>query len=1543
MFRFHRSLFLIASLFLFGFLFCMSASKVEARSANTSPYQTGNPPTQYVVITDTALLTDSEPVAPEAATDAAPVVLNVSKLPVVNAGTNAGDTAGAHSVAQITAISGITVDISLQDTVQAGDVMTYEFRYLNNSGGSVVNATLDAQWTNFLGNSAWQTCVTTGCQPESVIGPSIVLGTAPNGVGARYLLGDLPNGQYGSFIVPMRVVSTTYPQTGASISQPAGSVNLYVNDDFATAAAEDTANTTIVGPVLVLTKTASIPANASLYTGQVGEFVVRLGNATGSGDVVNGGTRADARTGTNVVVIDTFPKGSDIVSATGTYTYSSAAGLLTWTLPSLNPAQSVDYRVAFRKIDVEQDCKKLENLTIKTTSDEYPTDIRGVPYTVKSNKATITVIPPLQVTKIAAVPSEVYFGSQGDMTITVSSYYTAAITGLTLSYLLPGDLSYVTGTAVPAAVVSGTMPRGELLWTFDIPAGSKTTPATKTFYLKVEAAYIATPSIDGQARIINSGSISLPIACSNSVEWDNGPLDHGGPSVNERLTIDKVVGADIQPSEGSIYYVQRNEAFPYLITVTNRSDITATDVVITDVFPGLSAQEPGANFRYVDGTALLNSVPVTPTELVNGYRGRMVFRNLTLAPHSVITLRYQLYVDGYDYYTYCNSASTGSPLEVMDRSTNNEVCAKISPQVELDKQSITDVAGPGETVTFTLQLTNREAVSYTLGIYDALGDFTFVQQLSGYSQPVAVVGRNDYQWPLVTVAPGGVLMATIVARMPDTCSRGSYDNEMMFRVQSQGVVPAVYVVRQIPNMKATVICRSLQYSKISDREIIGLKDSIGFDLSVKNTHVSQPATNVTVVDVLPPNFTFATMSVGSAVSTDPISQVLQNGQVMLTWNMPFIAPSSTSKIKYTARSGMVVGSVENWMRASVPGYIGQCRAPCRAATENSVPVSYTLAAFSVQPLTTIAPVITETACALPNDTRTYRLSLINANNRSYNNIELQVRLPVGIRYSRAISGTTSPQVTVDNDGIQTIKWVGISVAAKPTNIYAAQNDYWIELKVGQVLGSLSLVAQASSPDTLIPRKDGVLDPIIDMCPITGVGIAKNVSHSSVTSGNEVVYQIDVVNPSLSPLTVNVEDALPANFAYVSSVLGGTPTVSGQKLSWLNVAVPAASSAYGQASMIFRVRTSGLEITKTNVASITYSSNPISTGVSSIGTYIVAPSATLTGVMFVDTNMNGVMDIGESTVAGLPITLTMSTGQVVATTADGNGMYAFNHVATGAYALSTYVYPPSPAVVYSYTTGSASSGNLAIAESKVQNIGYATLPVVSMNTASVNESGNASVLIGLSRPVSVPVRVGYSMAATGTAQANVDLNLASGVIEIPANSSAVSLPVSLINDSLYELNEVFYINLSQPENAVIGSAQGAVTIISDDAQPTLSVGSVSQDEGDSGNTAMRFVASLSAASSLTTSFVVSTGLGTAGLNDFELLTTTLTIPAGATQTPFTINITGDTQHEPDETFYIYVLYVVNSKLGSGDVIGTIVNDDVELPPSDRKIYMPNLFH
>ena len=77
-----------------------------------------------------------------------------------------------------------------------------------------------------------------------------------------------------------------------------------------------------------------------------------------------------------------------------------------------------ELRPLLGKTDVELDCKKLENLTIKTTSDEYPTDIKGVPYTVKSNKATIAVVPPLQVTKIAAVPSEIYFGSQGDMTIT---------------------------------------------------------------------------------------------------------------------------------------------------------------------------------------------------------------------------------------------------------------------------------------------------------------------------------------------------------------------------------------------------------------------------------------------------------------------------------------------------------------------------------------------------------------------------------------------------------------------------------------------------------------------------------------------------------------------------------------------------------------------------------------------------------------------------------------------------------------------------------------------------------------------------------------------------------------------------------------------------------------------------------------------------------------------------------------------------------------------------------------------------------------------
>lgn len=82
-----------------------------------------------------------------------------------------------------------------------------------------------------------------------------------------------------------------------------------------------------------------------------------------------------------------------------------------------------------------------------------------------------------------------------------------------------------------------------------------------------------------------------------------------------------------------------------------------------------------------------------------------------------------------------------------------------------------------------------------------------------------------------------------------------------------------------------------------------------------------------------------------------------------------------------------------------------------------------------------------------------------------------------------------------------------------------------------------------------------------------------------------------------------------------------------------------------------------------------------------------------------------------------------------------------------------------------------------------------------------------------------VSVSYA-TANGTAQAGGDYLAASGTVTFVPGDLVETVTVSVIGDTSVELDETFFINLSNPVNATIGDGQGEGSIVDDDA-PSLS--------------------------------------------------------------------------------------------------------------------------
>ena len=109
-------------------------------------------------------------------------------------------------------------------------------------------------------------------------------------------------------------------------------------------------------------------------------------------------------------------------------------------------------------------------------------------------------------------------------------------------------------------------------------------------------------------------------------------------------------------------------------------------------------------------------------------------------------------------------------------------------------------------------------------------------------------------------------------------------------------------------------------------------------------------------------------------------------------------------------------------------------------------------------------------------------------------------------------------------------------------------------------------------------------------------------------------------------------------------------------------------------------------------------------------------------------------------------------------------------------------------------------------------------------------------------------------------------------------------------------------------------------------PSLSINDITVPEGDTNFFQRDFTITLSAPSTQTVSFTVSTQEGSATTADFGAGSTVLTIPPGSTSQTIGILIAGDTAVEGTENFFVNLSNPVNATIADSQGVGTIIDDD-----------------
>lgn len=146
---------------------------------------------------------------------------------------------------------------------------------------------------------------------------------------------------------------------------------------------------------------------------------------------------------------------------------------------------------------------------------------------------------------------------------------------------------------------------------------------------------------------------------------------------------------------------------------------------------------------------------------------------------------------------------------------------------------------------------------------------------------------------------------------------------------------------------------------------------------------------------------------------------------------------------------------------------------------------------------------------------------------------------------------------------------------------------------------------------------------------------------------------------------------------------------------------------------------------------------------------------------------------------------------------------------------------------------------------------------------------------------------------------------------------------------------YRLTLTTSNTAVSPRLEDITLSYSDPPPPSLSINDVSVPEGNSGTTSATFTVTLNPASDTTVTVNYATANGSAvAPGDYTATSGTLTFLPGETTKTIPVSVNGDTQLEPNETFFVNLSGAVNANIADGQGVGTILDDDIR-----SLVYLP----
>ncbi len=198
------------------------------------------------------------------------------------------------------------------------------------------------------------------------------------------------------------------------------------------------------------------------------------------------------------------------------------------------------------------------------------------------------------------------------------------------------------------------------------------------------------------------------------------------------------------------------------------------------------------------------------------------------------------------------------------------------------------------------------------------------------------------------------------------------------------------------------------------------------------------------------------------------------------------------------------------------------------------------------------------------------------------------------------------------------------------------------------------------------------------------------------------------------------------------------------------------------------------------------------------------------------------------------------------------------------------------------------------------------------------------------PVGQPLTVSYGVS--GTAEAGLDYAALDGTVIIPANAASTTLDVTPLTDSLSEGPETVIVTVVDGVGYVAGVPATATVTIADAGTPSVSVASVDDVavEGAQPADNGQFVFTRSGSTEQPLEVTYSTGGSAVNGVDYQLLTGSVTIPAGLASIVVDLIPLEDTETEVTESVVVTVVETGAHTAGDpGEALVHLVDNEVEI--------------